>query len=301
MRKIVFPSKAKTKQREKFVQAILMGLGIISILITIGIVLSLIGETFGFFKEVSIIEFLTGTQWTPLFADAHFGVLPLVAGTLLIVIFAALISIPIGLGAAIYLSEYAPTKVRKIVKPILEILAGIPSIVYGYFAVTTITPILKGIFPDISVFNALSAGIAVGIMTIPMVSSLSEDAMMAVPDSLRQGAYGLGSTKFEVATKIVLPASISSVAASFILAISRAIGETMIVAMAAGSTPKLTLNPLESIQTMTGFIAQVSMGDVPYGSISHKTLYAVGTLLFIITLVLNIISKKIVKKYRRAL
>lgn len=301
MRKIKFPSKAKVERQEKVVKASLLALGIISILITIGIIFSLIEEAFGFFKEVSIIEFLTGTQWTPLFDDAHFGVLPLVGGTLLIVVFAALISIPIGLGAAVYLSEYAPSKVRKILKPILEILAGIPSIVYGYFAVTVITPILKQIFPDISVFNALSAGIAVGIMTIPMVSSLSEDAMMAVPDSLRQGAYGLGSTKFEVATKIVIPASISSIAASFILAISRAIGETMIVAMAAGSTPKLTLNPLESIQTMTGFIAQVSMGDVPYGSTAHKTLYAVGTLLFLITLVLNIISKKIVKKYRRAL
>lgn len=301
MRKIKFPSKAKVERQEKVVRASLLALGIISILITIGIIFSLIEEAFGFFKEVSIVEFLTGTQWTPLFDDAHFGVLPLVGGTLLIVVFAALISIPIGLGAAVYLSEYAPSRVRKILKPILEILAGIPSIVYGYFAVTVITPILKQIFPDVSVFNALSAGIAVGIMTIPMVSSLSEDAMMAVPDSLRQGAYGLGSTKFEVATKIVIPASISSIAASFILAISRAIGETMIVAMAAGSTPKLTLNPLESIQTMTGFIAQVSMGDVPYGSTAHKTLYAVGTLLFLITLVLNIISKKIVKKYRRAL
>lgn len=301
MKKIKFGSKAKVQRQEKIVQKILLALGIISVLITIGIIFSLIGETFGFFREVSIIEFLTSIEWTPLFDDAHFGVLPLVTGTLLIVIFAALISIPVGLGAAIYLSEYAPTKVRKIVKPLLEILAGIPSIVYGYFALSVITPVLKQVFPDISVFNALSAGIAVGIMTIPMVSSLSEDAMMAVPNSLRQGAYGLGSTKFEVATKIVVPASISSIAASFILAVSRAIGETMIVAMAAGSTPKFTLNPLESIQTMTGFIAQVSMGDVPYGSISHKTLYAVGTLLFLITLILNIISKKIVKKYRRAL
>ncbi|MEG0641136.1 MAG: phosphate ABC transporter permease subunit PstC [Clostridium sp.] len=301
MKKIKFASKAKVQREEKIVKGTLLALGIISILITVGIVMSLIGETLSFFKEVSLVEFLTGTKWTPLFNDAHFGVLPLVAGTLLIVIFASLIAIPIGLGAAIYLSEYAKASVRKVIKPILEILAGIPSIVYGYFAVTTITPMLKSILPDISVFNALSAGIAVGIMIIPMVSSLSEDAMMAVPDSLRQGAYGIGSTKFEVATKIVLPASISSVAASFILAISRAIGETMIVAMAAGSTPKLTLNPLESIQTMTGFIAQVSMGDVPYGSLSHKTLYAVGTLLFIITLILNIISKKVVKKYRRAL
>lgn len=299
MRKIEFKSKARMQKNEKIIYGILLLLGIISILTTLGIIVSLFEETVLFFKEVSIVEFLTGTKWTPLFAPAHFGVLPLIAGTFLIVVFSSLISIPVGLGSAIYLSEYAPKKIRKILKPILEVLAGIPSIVYGYFALTTITPFIRTIFPQTSVFNALSAGIAVGIMTIPMVSSLSEDAMMAVPDSLRQGAYGLGSTKFEVATKIVIPAAFSSIMASFILAISRAIGETMIVAMAAGSTPKLTLNPLESIQTMTGYIVQISMGDVPAGSLSYRTLFAVGTLLFIITFVLNIISRAIVRKYRR--
>ena len=185
-------------------------------------------------------------------------------------------------------------------KPMLEVLSGIPSIVYGYFALTSITPIIRSIFPNAGVFNALSAGIAVGIMTIPMVSSLSEDAMMAVPDSLRQGAYGLGATRLEVSTQIVVPAAFSSIMASFILAISRAIGETMIVAMAAGSTPKMTLNPLESVQTMTGYIVQISMGDVPFGTLEHKTLYAVATLLFVITFSLNVISRRIVKRYRRS-
>lgn len=300
MKKIEFEGKEKMNNLEKLVKVILTSLGVISILTTIGIVFALFEETFMFFKEVSIKEFLTGTKWTPLIEPNHFGVLPLVAGTMLIVIISALISIPLGLGSAIYLSEYAPKKVRKILKPILEVLAGVPSIVYGYFALTAITPIIRSIFPQTSVYNALSAGIAVGIMTIPMVSSMSEDAMMAVPDSLRNGAYALGATKLEVTKDVVIPSALSSIIASFILAISRAIGETMIVAMAAGSTPKLTFNPLESIQTMTGYIVQISMGDVPYGSLAYKTLFAVGTLLFLMTFVLNILSRYFVKKYRRA-
>jgi phosphate transport system permease protein len=300
MNKIEFKSKAKTQQREKIIRIGLIALGIISILTTLGIILSLFEETIAFFREVSFVEFLLGTKWTPLLTPRHFGVLPLVMGTLLIVIISSIISIPIGLGSAIYLSEYAPKKARRVLKPLLEILSGIPSIVYGYFALTTITPIIRSIFPNAGVFNALSAGIAVGIMTIPMVSSLSEDAMMAVPDSLRQGAYGLGATRLEVSTQIVVPAAFSSIMASFILAISRAIGETMIVAMAAGSTPKMTMNPLESVQTMTGYIVQISMGDVPYGTLEHKTLYAVATLLFVITFSLNIISRRIVKRYRRS-
>lgn len=300
MKKIEFEGKEKMNNIEKLVKVILTFLGVISILTTIGIIFSLFEETFMFFKEVSIIEFLTGTKWTPLIEPNHFGVLPLVAGTMLIVVISALISIPLGLGSAIYLSEYAPKKVRKILKPILEVLAGVPSIVYGYFALTAITPLIRSIFPQTSVYNALSAGIAVGIMTIPMVSSMSEDAMMAVPDSLRNGAYALGATKLEVTKDVVIPSALSSIIASFILAISRAIGETMIVAMAAGSTPKLTFNPLESIQTMTGYIVQISMGDVPYGSLAYKTLFAVGTLLFLMTFVLNILSRYFVKKYRRA-
>jgi phosphate transport system permease protein len=288
-------------KREKLIHIFLVVLGSISILTTAGIILSLLGETFSFFKTVSFFEFITGRVWTPLYSPAHFGVLPLVMGTLLIVLISSFISIPLGLGSAIYLSEYAPRKLRNILKPVLEILAGIPSIVYGYFALTTITPLIRMIFPQTSIYNALSAGIAVGIMTIPMVSSLSEDAMAAVPDSMRMGAFGLGSTRLEVATKIVVPAAFPGIMASFILAISRAIGETMIVAMAAGSTPKLTLNPLESIQTMTGYIVQISMGDVPFGTIEYKTLFAVAALLFVITFLLNFISRRVVRKYRRAL
>jgi len=286
------------KIREKIIPKILMILASISILTTIGIIIILSKETFLFFQEISIKDFLTGTEWTALFANPKFGVLPLVLGTLMIAIYGSIVAIPIGLGSAIYLSEYASDKTRKIVKPLLEILAGIPSIVYGYFALTFITPILKNIFPDINVFNALSASIAVGIMIIPMISSLSEDAMKAVPDEIRQGAYALGATKFEVSTKVVIPAALSSIISSFVLAISRAIGETMIVTLAAGSTPILTLNPLESVQTMTSFIVQVASGDVTHGGLIYKTIFAVGMLLFLITLLMNIIARMIIKKYR---
>ncbi|MGO3168975.1 phosphate ABC transporter permease subunit PstC, partial [Senegalia sp. (in: firmicutes)] len=210
----------------------------------------------------------------------------------------SIFAIPIGLGSAVYLSEYASEKTRKIVKPLLEILAGIPSIVYGYFALTFITPILKNIFPSINVFNALSASIAVGIMIIPMISSLSEDAMRSVPKEIKEGAYALGSTKFEVSTKVVIPAALSSIISSFVLAISRAVGETMIVTLAAGSSPNLTLNPLEGVQTMTAFIVQVASGDVTHGGLIYKTIFAVGMLLFLLTLLMNIIARMIIKKYR---
>ncbi|SEG11531.1 phosphate ABC transporter membrane protein 1, PhoT family (TC 3.A.1.7.1) [Caloramator fervidus] len=299
MNKIEFESKEKIKKSEEIIKKILKALGFISVLTTLGIVFSLFEETILFFKDISIKEFLTGREWTPLFQPPKFGVLPLVVGTLLIVVISSIISIPVGLGSAIYLSEYAPKKIRKILKPVLEILAGIPSIVYGYFALTAITPIIKIIFPQTSVYNALSAGIAVGIMTIPLVSSLSEDAMMSVPDSLRFGAYALGATKYEVIKDIVIPTAFPTIVASFILAISRAVGETMIVAMAAGSTPKMTLNPLESIQTMTGYIVQISMGDIPYGSIGYRTLFAVGSLLFLITFTLNLISRYVIRRHRR--
>jgi len=214
----------------------------------------------------------------------------------MIAVGASIISLPLGLGSAIYLSEYAPKKARKIIKPILEILAGIPSIVYGYFALNFITPLLRDILPQTQVFNAASASIAVGIMTLPMVASLCEDAMMAVPDSIRQGAYALGSTRMEVATKVIVPATLSSTAAAFLLAISRAIGETMIVAIAAGQSPILTLNPLESIQTMTGFMANISMGDIQYGTIEYNTVFAVGALLFVITFIMNLIAKVVINK-----
>ncbi|WP_242856092.1 phosphate ABC transporter permease subunit PstC [Ruminiclostridium josui] len=244
-------------------------------------------------------DFLFGRKWTPLFSNPSFGVLPLVMGTLIITLVSAVISIPIGLFTAIYLSEYANKRVRKVIKPILEVLAGIPSIVFGYFALTLITPLLKAFIPQTEIFNALSASIAVGIMTIPLVSSLSEDALRAVPDSLRQGALALGSTKMETSLKVVVPAAISGISASFVLAISRAIGETMIVTIAAGARPNLTFNPLESMQTMTSFIVQASQGDNPHGTVGYYSLFAVGLLLFIITLGLNILSHYMVEKYRK--
>jgi len=278
---------------------ILFLFSIITMLTTVGIIISLLKDSIGFFAEVSIKDFLFGKVWTPLFNEPSFGVLPLVFGTLQITFISAMISIPIGLFTAIYLSEYANRRVRQIVKPILEVLAGIPSIVFGYFALTLITPVLKIIIPQLEIFNALSAGIAVGVMTIPLVSSMSEDALRAVPDSLRQGALALGSTKMETSLKIVVPAAISGISASFVLAISRAIGETMIVTIAAGAKPNLSLNPLQSVQTMTSFIVQASQGDNPHGTAGYYSLFAVGLLLFFITLVLNIISHKIVEKYRK--
>jgi len=278
---------------------ILFLFAIITILTTLGIIISLLKDSIGFFSEVSIKDFLFGKVWTPLFNEPSFGVLPLLCGTLLITFIAAIIAIPIGLFTAIYLSEYANRRVRKIIKPILEVLAGIPSIVFGYFALTTITPVLKFIIPQTEIFNALSAGIAVGIMIIPLVSSLSEDALRAVPDSLRQGALALGSTKMETSMKVIVPAAISGISASFVLAISRAIGETMIVTLAAGARPNLTLNPLQSVQTMTSFIVQASQGDNPHGTVGYYSLFAVGLLLFLITLGLNIFSHHMVQKYRK--
>lgn len=297
--------KQKKKRRvdilEIVVEKVLVLFAAISILTTIAIIFTLFGETITFFKEVSIVEFFTGTKWTPTLTPRNFGVLPLLIGTLMIAIGSSIVALPMGLGSAIYLSEYAPKKARKIIKPILEILAGIPSIVYGFFALNFITPILQKLLPQTQIFNALSASIAVGIMTLPMVASLCEDAMMAVPDSVRKGAYALGSTKFEVATKVVIPATFSSIASAFVLAISRAIGETMIVTIAAGQSPVLTLNPLESIQTLTGFMVNISLGDVQHGTIEYNTVFAVGTLLFGITFLMNIIARTIVNRHRRYL
>ena len=272
---------------------------LISVFTTIGIIFSLVINSTGFFSKVPLGEFLTGTQWTPLFNDPHFGILPLVTGTLIITTGAALISIPTGLCSAIYLSEYAKPNVRKVLKPFLEVLAGIPSIVYGYFALTSITPLLQSLIPQTEIFNAASGSIAVGIMTIPLVSSLSEDALRAVPDSLRHGAFALGSTKLETSLRVVVPAAISGISASFVLAVSRAIGETMIVTIATGARPNFTLNPLESVQTMTAFIVQASQGDNPHGTTGFYALFAVGLVLFLVTLVMNFISHSIVQKYRK--
>ncbi len=288
----------KLWNREKVISKILLSFALVTILTTLGIVFTLALETLSFFNEVSIVEFLTGTKWTPLFEPKNFGILPLLTGTFLVTVGACLVAIPFGLGSAIYLSEYAPVKLRKIIKPLLEILAGIPTIVYGYFALTFITPLIRTVLPDTAVFNAASASIAVGIMIIPMVSSLSEDTMMAVPRSIREGAYALGSTRLEVVTKVVVPAAFSGIMASYVLAISRAIGETMIVTIAAGATPNLTLNPLESIQTMTAYIVQVSLGDTPHGSIEYKTIFAVGMSLFLITLIMNLIAQFITKRLK---
>lgn len=284
--------------KERIIERGLMLLAALTVAITVLIVGILFTETFSFFKEVSIIEFFTGTKWTPTLVPKHFGILPLVTGTLMIAIGSSLISLPIGLGSAIYLSEYAHPKVRRVLKPMLELLAGVPSIVYGFFALTTITPFLQKMIPNTEVFNAASASIAVGIMTIPMVASLTEDAMMAVPDSIRKGAYALGATRFEVSTKVLIPATISGIASAFVLAISRAIGETMIVAIAAGQNPTMSLNPLHSIQTMTGFMVNLSLGDIQHGTIEFKTIFAVGALLFTMTLLMNIIAKFIVKKFQ---
>lgn len=280
-------------------KSILFLFAVITVLTTIGIIVSLLKDSIGFFSVVSIKDFLFGKEWTPLFSEPHFGVLPLVCGTFLITAIAAAIAIPVGLFTAIYLSEYANRRVRKLIKPMLEVLAGIPSIVFGYFALTIITPAIKSFVPQTEIFNALSAGIAVGIMIIPLVSSLSEDALKAVPDSLRQGALALGSTKMETSIKVVVPAAVSGISASFVLAVSRAIGETMIVTIAAGARPNFTLNPLQSIQTMTSFIVQASQGDNPHGTVGYYSLFAVGLLLFLITLVLNIVSHHIVHKYRK--
>jgi phosphate transport system permease protein len=285
-------------RRERLVGAVLIGFSMVSILTTVGIVVVLITEAAGFFADISPIAFLTGSKWTPLYEPKHFGVLPLLSGSLLIAAGAAAVALPLGLLSAIYLSEYAHYRARSIIKPVLEILAGIPTVVYGYFALTFVTPVLRGIWPETEIFNALSASIVMGIMILPMVSSLSEDALTAVPGTLREGAYALGATKFEVATRTVVPAALSGIIASFILAISRAIGETMIVTIAAGATPKLTLNPLESVQTMTAYIAQVSMGETPHGTLEYRTIFAVGLTLFAVTLLMNIISNMVLRRYR---
>ena len=272
----------------------------LSIFTTLGIVAVLVFETWGFFQEVSILEYFTSAEWTPLFSEKHFGILPLLAGTLEVTAGAMFLALPIGLTSAIYLSEYAPDGARRAIKPFLEVLAGIPTVVYGYFALLFISPILRAIFPDTSVFNAASASIVMGIMIVPMVSSLSEDAMTAVPRSLREASYALGATKMEVSLRVVVPSALSGIIAAFILAISRAIGETMIVAIAAGQQPRLTLNPLEAIQTMTAYIVQVSLGDTPTGTLEFRTIFAVGMTLFVMTLVLNIISQLVLRRFREA-
>jgi phosphate transport system permease protein len=283
--------------QEGAIKGVLLLAAAIGVLTTFGIILALAADTVRFFGRVSIVDFLTDTQWTPLFSDQHFGIWPLVTATALTSFIALAIAVPLGLLAAVYLSEFASARVRDILKPALEILAGIPTVVYGFFALTFVTPILQGIGP-FSTFNSMSAGLVMGIMILPMVASLSEDAMSSVPNSLREGAYGLGATRYEVATKVVFPAALSGIVAAVILALSRAVGETMIVAIAAGQNPTLTLDPRVPVQTMTSYIVQVSLGDTPYGSLSYLTIFAVGATLFVLTFLMNILSFWFVRRFR---
>lgn len=278
--------------------ALLFACAAASTLVTAGVVLVLLRETITFFTEVPIIDFLTDTRWEPMFQEKHFGVLPLLMGSVMVAGGAGILALPVGLMTAIFLSEYSGPRLRRMLKPVLEILAGIPTVVYGYFALTFVTPVLRIFIPDTEIFNAASASIVVGVMIIPTVSSLSEDALRAVPSSLREGAYGLGATKLEVSTRVVVPAALSGVIASFILAISRAIGETMAVTIAAGNLPNMTMNPFESIQTMTAYIVQVSLGDTPQGTIVYRTLFAVAMTLFLITLAMNVLSQWVLSRFR---
>ena len=295
------PLRLRSERRrfgEDVIKGVLALCALVSVATTVGIVVALTEPAIEFFREIPFTDYVTGTRWAPLFEPASFGVAPLVAGTASVVLWACLVCMPFGLGAAIYLSEYARPRVRAALKPALEVLAGIPTVVFGYFALTFVTPLLRDVGLDVTTFNALSAGLVMGVMLIPTVASLSEDAMSAVPRELRDGAYGLGATKLQVSTRIVVPAAVSGIVASYVLAISRAIGETMIVAIAAGLQPNLSLNPLEAVETMTAFIASTGQGDVPTGSVEYKTIFAVGLTLFAMTLVMNVISIRLVQRFR---
>ena len=288
----------RVRYGEVLVKGLLGFCALISVATTIGIIAALFIPAYEFFQDVSIVDFVRGTEWAPLFEPALFGVVPLVVGTLSVTFWAVLVAIPFGLGSAIYLSEYASPRTRKILKPMLELLAGIPTIVYGYFALTFFTPLLRDLGIGVDIFNALSAGLVMGVMILPTVASLSEDAMSAVPHDLRDGAFALGSTRREVATRIVVPAAISGIIAAFVLGISRAVGETMIALVAAGQQPNLNFDPREAVETMAAFIAATGAGDVPTGSVEYKTIFAVGATLFLMTLVLNVISIRLVERFR---
>ncbi len=291
--------KSKFRLNEAIIENIIRFFTLATILITGMIIFTLVSESASFFAHVSLDQFLLDDTWLPLFTPGRFGIWPLVVGTLSIAFYSMLVAIPLGLGSAVFLSEYAHPSVRAFIKPVLEVLAGVPSIVYGFFALNYITPALQAIVPSTEIFNILSAAIAVGMMTLPMVASLSEDAMNAVPNAMRNGAYALGATRFEVARNIVIPAAKSGIISSFILAISRAVGETMIVAIAAGSKPMMTFNPFKSIQTMTGYMVATSTGEIGVGTIQYQSIYAVGIVLFLITFVLNLIARQFVGRKRR--
>ena len=284
--------------REGVVHGLLLAAAALGGLVTAGIILTLAADTIRFFGQVSIVEFFTETQWTPLFSVQKFGIWPLVTATALTSFIALALAVPLGLMAAIYLSEFAAPRARDVLKPALEILAGVPTVVYGFFALTFVTPLLRDVIPGLSTFNSLSAGLVMGIMIIPLVASLSEDAMTAVPRTLREGAYALGATRYEVAVKVIFPAALSGIVAAVILALSRAVGETMIVAIAAGQNPTLTLDPRVPVETMTAYIVQVSLGDTPYGSLGYLTIFAVGTTLFVLTFLMNLVSQWFVRRFR---
>lgn len=283
---------------ERVIELALLFCGLLSVFTTLGILAVLAEETLAFFSSVTLAQFLLDTQWTPLFSDKHFGIWPLVSGTLLTSAIAMLVALPLGLLAAVYLSEFATERVRAVLKPMLELLAGVPTVVYGYFALVAVTPVLQAVVPDLAGFSALSAGVVMGIMIMPMVSSLGEDAVFAVPQALREGALGLGASKLATIFRVVLPAARSGIAAALTLAVSRAIGETMIVAIAAGQQPRLTADPRVPVETMTAYIVQISMGDTPAGSLEYRTIFVVGSSLFFMTFVMNILSQRLAANYR---
>jgi phosphate transport system permease protein len=288
----------RARPHEAVIQAFLFFCAAVSILTTLGIIVVLGTESSAFFREVSLWEFFTGTSWQPTIGE--FGILPLLNATLMTSLAAMLVALPLGLGVAIYLAEYASERVRETLKPILEVLAGVPTVVYGYFALTVVTPALRNVFgqDSIEVYNTLSAGLVMGILILPLISSMCEDALSSVPRSLREAAYAMGATKLETSVKIIVPAAFSGIAAAFILGLSRAVGETMIVALAAGAGPNFTLNPLKAAETMTGHIVRISGGDISYDSMDYRSLFAIALVLFLVTLVLNMVSRRIVKKYR---
>lgn len=290
----------RKRRGEALVEGLLGLCALVSVATTVGIVVALFAPALEFFRQVDFFDYLTGTDWAPLFLQAKFGVVPLVVGTLSITFWACLVAIPFGLGVAIYLSEYAGSRSRRLLKPAVELLAGIPTVVFGYFALTFVTPLLRDLGIHVEVFNALSAGLVMGVMIIPTVASLSEDAMTAVPRDLRDGAYALGSSKLQVATRIVVPAAVSGIVAAFVLGISRAIGETMIALLTAGQQPNLTFDPRQAVETMAAFIAATGAGDVPTGSLEYKTIFAVGATLFVMTLVMNAGSIRLVRRFREA-
>jgi len=288
------------KVRDRLIEALLLAAGLVAVFTTLAIVAILLYESSTFFAHVSIVEFLTDTMWTPLFADAHYGILPLVAGTVTTTMVALLVAVPLGTTIAIYLSEFAPHHVRESVKPILELLGAVPTVVYGYFAPTMVTPVLQWFMPDLPGFNMLGAGLVIGLMIVPYVSSVSEDAMRAVPRYMREGSYAMGATRLQTALRVVVPGAFSGLAAAFILGISRAVGETMVVAIAAGMQPNFTFDPRQPAATITAYIVQVSLGDLPHGSIGYQSIFAAGLVLMFITLIFNIIGFSLTRKFREA-